>query len=93
MIPMLVKSIYKGTTPIVRVYHGGEIIFQNSPVEFHVREDDKLIIVGALEAHSQPGGLYLDCSPEWIYPVQNGNVLTIEQVYNAVQDGNVLTVE
>ena len=92
---MIAKAIYLGTTPIRRVYHGGEIIFDRSPVEFHMIEDGKLIIVGAMETSSRPDGLYLDCAPEvdWIYPVQNENVLNIKQVYNAVQDGNVLTVE
>lgn len=63
------------------------------PVEFHLLEDGNLIIVGAYSANSLPDGLYLDCAPDWIYPEQNGNVLTIEQVYSAVQNGNVLEVE
>lgn len=92
---MIVKAIYLGARPVHRVYHNGEIIFQREPVEFHRIEDGKLIILGALNANSQPDGLYLDCAPnvEWIYPVQVGNVLTIEQVYSAVQNGNVLEVE
>lgn len=67
----------------------------SEPVVFHVIEDGKLIILGALTANSLPDGLYLDCTPkvEWVYPVQNGNVLTIEQVYKATQNGNVLEVE
>lgn len=91
---MIVKAIYQGTTPVHRVYHNGQIIFQN-PVEFHVVEDGKLIILGALSANSLTDGLYLDCAPEveWIYPVQSGNVLTIEQVYLATQSGNILEVE
>lgn len=92
---MIVQAIYKGTTPINRVYLNGRIVFDRSPVEFHVLEDGKLIILGAMEMNSHPNGLYLDCAPhvEWIYPVQSGNVLTLEQVYNAAQNGNVLTVE
>ena len=90
---MIVKAIYLGGLPVNRVYHNGVIVFDRSPVEFHVIEDGKLIIMGALEANSLPDGLYLDCSPKWINPVQSGNVLTIEQVYSAVQNGNVLTVE
>ena len=35
-----------------------------SIVEFHVREDGKLIIVGAMNADSRPDGLYLDCAPK-----------------------------
>lgn len=92
---MIVKAIYRGLKQVGRVYHNGQIIFQNSPVEFHLLEDGKLIILGAYSANSFTDGLYLDCAPDidWIYPVQNGNVLTIEQVYSAVQNGNVLEVE
>ena len=92
---MIVKAIYRGTTPVHRVYNNGKIIFQGSPVEFHVIEAGKLIIVGALNANSFSDGLYLDCAPdaEWIDPVQNGNVLSIEQVYAATQSGNILEVE
>lgn len=92
---MIVKAIYHGTKPVQRIYHNGKIIFQGVTVEFHVIEDGKLIIVGAINANSLPEGLYLDCGngDEWIYPVQSGNVLTIEQVYGAVQNGNVLEVE
>lgn len=92
---MIVNAIYHGLKQVGRVYRNGQIIFENSPVEFHLLEDGKFIIVGAYSAVGLPDGLYLDCTPnvEWIYPVQNGNVLTIEQVYGAVQNGNVLTVE
>lgn len=64
-------------------------------VEFHKVEDGKLIILGARSVISTPEGLYLDCEPEanWTYPVQNGNVLRVEQVYKATQNGNVLEVE
>ena len=93
---MITKAIYYGTRPLTRVYHNGMVIFQsipNEPIEFHVVEDGKFIIIGALNANSLPDGLYLDCAPEWTFPVQNGNVLSIEQVYSAVQNGNVLEVE
>lgn len=90
---MIVNAIYHGTQQVYRIYRNGAIIFERSPIEFHVIEDDKLIIVGALLANDLPDGLYLDCAPDWIYPVQNGNVLTIEQVYSATQNGNVLEVE
>ena len=95
---MITKAIYYGTRPLTRVYHNGVVIFQSipsEPIEFHVVEDGKLIILGAVNANSQPDGLYLDCAPDvaWIYPVLTGNVLTIEQVYAAVQNGNVLEVE
>jgi hypothetical protein len=91
---MIVNAIYRGAKPVQRIYHCGEIIFRGEPVEFHVMEDGKLIILGALRANDLPDGLYLDCAPnvEWIYPVQSGNVLTIEQVYGAVQNGNILEV-
>ena len=89
---MIVNAIYHGSQQIHRVYHGGEIIFERSPIEFHVIEDDKLIIVGALSAIELPDGVYLDCTPDWVYPEQNGNVLTLEQVYSATQNGNVLEV-
>lgn len=29
----------------------------------------------------------------WEYPVQNGNVLSITQVYSAIQNGSVLSIE
>lgn len=78
------------------------------PVTFNLIEDDKLIILGAHTINSMDDGLYLDCEPdasepdipepdipdsEWVYPVLNGNVLTIEQVYSATQNGNVLVIE
>lgn len=88
---MIVKAIYLGTKPVPRIYHKGNIIYQGN-VEFHVMEDGKLIILGALRANSLPGGLYLDCAPEWVYPVQSGSVLTVEQVYGAEQSGNLLEV-
>ena len=90
---MIVNAIYHGSQQIHRVYHGGEIIFERSPIEFHVIEDDKLIIVGALSAIELPDGVYLDCTPDWIYPEENGNVLTVRQVYGATENGNVLVVE
>lgn len=93
---MITKAIYYGTRPVDRVYRNGKIIFQSKPSEpvvFHVIEDGKLIILGAMNANSLPDGLYLDCAPEWIFPVQNGNVLAIEQVYSATLNGNVLEVE
>ena len=90
---MIVNAIYRGSKQVSRVYHGGAIIFECSPVVFHVIEDGKLIILGAMSANSHADGLYLDCEPDWICPEQNGNVLTLEQVYSAVQNGNVLTVE
>ena len=94
----MLGAIYCGKTPIDRIYFGGEIIFQaeiDEPIVFHVIEDDKLMILGAYSVKDSPSGLYLDCAPdvEWIYPVQNGNVLTIEQVYSATQNGNVLEVK
>lgn len=90
---MIVNGIYHGATAVQRVYHAGEIIFQTNPVEFHVIEDDKLIIVGAYSAREFPDGVYLDCNPDWIFPVQNGNVLYVRQVYGATQNGNVLEVK
>lgn len=90
---MIVKAIYHGLQQVGRVYHNGQIIFQNSPIAFHILDGDKLIIVGALSALELPDGVYLDCTPDWAYPVQNGNVMTIEQVYSATQNGNVLEVE
>lgn len=91
---MIVQAIYHGRNQVRRVYHNGQIIFQNnSPIEFHLLEDGKLIIVGALMANQLPDGVYIDCAPDWIYPVLEGNVLTIEQVYSAKMNGNVLEVE
>lgn len=90
---MIVNAIYHGLQQVGRVYHNGQIIFQNSPIEFHLLEDGKLIIVGAMMANQLPDGVYIDCAPDWIYPVLDGNVLTIEQVYSATLNGNVLEVE
>ena len=90
---MIVKAIYLGLQAIQRVYRNGKIIFQNEPIVFHRMEDGKLIILGALSANLQPEGLYLDCAPEWDYPVKSGNVLTIERVYSATKNGNILEVE
>ena len=91
---MIVNSIYHGTTPVQRVYHNGQIIFQRiADFDFHVVEDGKLILLGAFSTNSLPGGLYLDCAQAWIYPVQSGNVLAVEQVYKATPNGNVLEVE
>lgn len=91
---MITEAIYHGGVQIERIYHAGNIIFEGvTPFDFHIIEDGKLIIVGALSAKSYSDGLYIDCEPNWIYPVLNGNVLNIEQVYSATQDGNVLEVE
>ena len=90
---MIVKAIYHGLQAIQRVYHNGKIIFQNKPVVFHLLEDGKLVILGAMNANLQADGLYLDCAPSWDYPVKSGNTLTIERVYSATKNGNVLEVE
>ena len=92
---MIVNAIYHGASEIHRVYHNGEIVFENNPVEFHVIEDGNLIILGAYSAKEYPDGLYLDCAPdvEWESPVQTGNVLRITQVYSATLNGNVLEVK
>lgn len=98
---MVVNGIYLGKNMVYRVYHRGEIIFLRDPIVFHVIEDGKLIILGAYSAKSYPDGMYLDCEPEeseepggeWEYPVQDGYVLKITQVYSATQNGNVLEVE
>lgn len=91
---MIVNAIYHGLNQIHRVYRGSQLIFQgNKPVQFHLIDDGKLIILGAMSAVSLPDGLYLDCSPEWEYPEQNGTTLTITQVHAATKNGNVLEVE
>lgn len=91
---MIVNAIYHGLKQVGRVYRNGQIIFENSPVEFHLLEDGKFIIVGAYSAVGLPDGLYLDCAPEveWEYPVQTDNVLRITQVYSATRNGSVLEV-
>lgn len=91
---MIVNAIYHGLAELHRVYHNGKILFEITPVEFHVIEDDKLIIVGAFSVVETADGLYLDCAPdgEWENPVQNGNVLHLTQVYSATKNGNVLEV-
>ena len=92
---MIVNAIYHGASEIHRVYHNGEIVFQINPVEFHIIEDDKLIIVGAYSVKEYPEGLYLDCAPdvEWEPPVQTGNVLSVSQVFLATPNGSVLEVQ
>ena len=90
---MAVTRIYHGESMVYRVYHKGEIIFLRDPITFHVIKDGELIVLGAITANSSPEGLYLDCAPRWTHPVQNGNVLTITQVYEATRTGNVLGVE
>lgn len=91
---MIVKAIYHGLKQIQRVFHGSKLIFQGiDPVQFHVIEDGKLIIVGALSALPLADGLYLDCSPDWEYPVLDGDVLTITQAYSATPNEDVLELE
>lgn len=65
-----------------------------TPIEFHVFDDGKLIIVGAYSAVGLPDGLYLDCTPEVERdsPVQTGNVLRATQAYSATRNGSVLEV-
>lgn len=95
---MNVQKIYHGTRMLNRIYHSGKIVFLCDPIEFHVIEDGRLIILGALTANSTLDGLYLDCEPDvseldWTYPVLEGKVLKLYQVYDAVLNGNVLGVE
>ena len=91
---MVVNAIYRGSTRIQAVYRGSQLIFQGvEPFEFHLLEDGKLIIVGAMSAVSLQDGLYLDCSPDWETPVLNDDVLTIRQVYSATPNGDTLEVE
>ena len=90
---MIVNAIYRGSQQVHRVYHGGEIIFERSPVEFHVIEDGKLIILGAMSANSHADGLYLDCEHDWTYFDQSKKMLTVERVYSAMQNGNVLYLD
>lgn len=93
---MIVNAIYHEQNQVHRVYHGNQLIFQGmKPVQFHVIEDDKLIIVGALSALPLEDGLYLDCKPdvEWECPVLENGVLTITQAYSATMNGTVLEVQ
>ena len=92
---MIVNAIYHGASEIHRVYHNGEIVFQINPVDFHIIEDNKLIIVGSYSVKEYPDGLYLDCAPdvEWEPPVQTGNVLSVSQVFLATPNGSVLEVQ
>lgn len=90
---MKIKRIYRDAKMIPRIYHCREIVYLRDPIVFHVIEEDKLIILGAITANVLPGGLYLDCISDWVYPVQSGNVLSIERVNKATQTGNILEVE
>lgn len=90
---MVVNAIYRGSTRLQKVYRGSQLIFQGvEPFEFHLLEDGKLIIVGAMSALPLQDGLYIDCAPNWIFPEQNGDVLTIRQVYSATLNGSTLEV-
>lgn len=68
-------------------------------IVFHTVEGGKFILLGAYSTLISNGALYIDCEPvydensEWIYPLQSGNVLRIEQVYNAIKNDNVLRLE
>lgn len=92
---MIVNAVYYGLNHVHRIYHAGQLILQRDPVQFHVLEDGKLIVVGALSANSFPEGLYLDCSPDadWIPPVVENGTLILRQVYSATPNGNTLEVE
>lgn len=90
---MKIKRIYRDAKMIPRIYHRREIVYLRDPIIFHVIEEDKLIILGAITANDLPDGLYLDCTSDWVYPVLTGNVLTVKQVYKAKLNGNVLGVE
>lgn len=92
---MIVKAIYHGSQRVDRGYHGSQLIFQGSnPIQFHVIEDDKLIIMGAMFAYPTENGLYLDCSPDgkWTYPDLKNGVLTITQAHTATKNGTTLEV-
>lgn len=92
---MIVDAIYHGLNQIRRVYRGSQLIFQgNKPIQFHITEDGKLIVVGALSALPFEDGLYLDCYPdvEWDYPVLENGVLTITQAHTATHNGITLEV-
>lgn len=93
----MIGAVYCGKTPIDKIYFANEVIFQADmvePFDFHVRDEEgRLIIVGALSTNSLPSGLYIDCVPDWEFPVQDGNVLTITQVHKATKNGDILEVE
>lgn len=61
---MIVQAIYHNGESFHRVYHAGEIMFEEDPFVFQMRKDGKLIILGAYSAVSKPDGLYLDCDVE-----------------------------
>lgn len=90
---MCVKAIYNGLKMIYRLFRDNKLMFQCEPVTFNTIKDGRLTIYGAHTVISTPEGIYLDCEPEWVYPEQSGNVLTIRQVYKATQNGSVLEVE
>lgn len=89
---MVVDRIYYGSALVNRIYHAGEVIYQRDPIIFQYFVDDNLIIDGALSAVSLADGLYLDCVPDWTYPVIDGSTLTVQQVYSATQTGTTLEV-
>ena len=62
-------------------------------VSFHEINNGKFVILGAYKTTRQPNALYIDCNPDWVYPVLNGNTLTVEQVYSTTLNGNTLEVE
>ena len=91
---MVVNAIYHGLNQVHRVYHGGQMIFQRDPIQFHIIDGDKLIIVGALAMLPVGDALYLDCSPDssWTYPELKNGVLTIRQAHTATPNGTTLEV-
>ena len=77
---------------VMQIYLSDSVSAPREPIEFHVFDGDKLIIRGAMSALPLQDGLYIDCAPNWIFPEQNGDVLTIRQVYSATLNGSTLEV-
>lgn len=77
---------------VMQIYLSDSVSAPREPIEFHVFDGDKLIIRGAMSALPLQDGLYLDCSPDWEYPVLDDDVLTIRQVYSATMNGSTLEV-
>lgn len=77
---------------VMQIYLSDSASAPREPIEFHVYDGDKLIILGALSAVSLADGVYLDCTPNWTYPVIDGSTLTVQQVYSATQNGTTLEV-
>lgn len=70
-----------------------ELTLITEGVEMYTIVNDQLLINRAYSIKTTSEAAYIDCEPDWIEPEQNGDVLTIEQVYSATQNNDIVGVE